>query len=183
MQQNIEWNGVYNAADEYCNLDITPDEISVSSAMSGLSQGVAYEVDYTMKLTPDWQIKSVQTIARLNGDMTIVKLENDGNGKWIKDDEPAPEFDGCMYVDISLTPFTNSLPINHLKIKDGESQIVKVLYFDVMESKIEAKEQKYTRLSETEYKFENVPNDFEVVITVDASGMVVDYPELFKRKA
>ena len=32
-----------------------------------------------------------------------------------------------------------------------------------------------------EYKFENVPNDFEAIITVDEWGLVVNYPELFVR--
>lgn len=182
MQQNIEWTGFYNAADEYCTLDITPDEITVSSSMTGLSEGKAYEVDYIMKLTPDWDVRYVETTARLNGDMTTVKLKSDGKGSWTKDGEPAPELDECMYIDISLTPFTNSLPINHLDMKDGEPQKIRVVYFDVMEGNIQCKEQQYTKLSDTEYKFETIPKDFEVIITVDASGMVTHYPELFKRK-
>jgi uncharacterized protein len=42
-------------------------------------------------------------------------------------------------------------------------------------------QQKYTRLSPTNYKYENVPNDFESVIAVDDLGLVVEYPGLFKR--
>jgi hypothetical protein len=32
-------------------------------------------------------------------------------------------------------------------------------------------------------KYENVPNDFEALITVDLDGLVVDFPELFTRTA
>lgn len=43
--------------------------------------------------------------------------------------------------------------------------------------------QKYTKLSDSEYLYENVPNDFEAKIQVDEFGLVVDYPMLFVRKS
>lgn len=41
--------------------------------------------------------------------------------------------------------------------------------------------QKYKRLSNNKYKYENIPNDFEAVILVDQEGFIIDYPGLFKR--
>ncbi|PRD47727.1 putative glycolipid-binding domain-containing protein [Sphingobacterium haloxyli] len=49
------------------------------------------------------------------------------------------------------------------------------------QGKITAREQKYWRLSAEKHKYENVPNDFEAIITIDKSGLVVSYPELFER--
>ncbi len=43
--------------------------------------------------------------------------------------------------------------------------------------------QKYTRLSDTIYDYQNGPNDFEVKIQVDEFGLAVDYPSLFVRTA
>ncbi len=91
------------------------------------------------------------------------------------------EFKGCIDIDISLTPFTNSLPINRLQWRLNKPQQIKVLFLDILSQEILAVQQRYTKLSETEYKFENVPNDFEAIINVDDSGMVVNYPELFVR--
>jgi hypothetical protein len=80
-----------------------------------------------------------------------------------------------------LTPFTNTLPINRLKLSEKEGEQIMVLYVDVLGRKIMPVRQKYTRLSQNSYKYENVPNDFEAVIAVDELGLVVDYPGLFKR--
>lgn len=111
------------------------------------------------------------------------KFEGDGNGNWTTGGNPADEFQGCIDIDIPLTPFTNTLPINRLKLIPESSRQIRVLYLDVLEQRISAVKQQYTRLSDTEYQYENVPNDFEATITVDASGFVVDYPQLFVRTA
>jgi hypothetical protein len=56
-----------------------------------------------------------------------------------------------------------------------------VIYCDILKRQIKPVHQKYTCLSNTKYRYENVPNDFEVTIEVDESGLVVDYPSLFLR--
>ena len=94
-----------------------------------------------------------------------------------------PAFKGCIDIDISLTPLTNSLPINRLQLKQNEAQEIKVIYFDLLAQQIKPATQKYTRLKDLSYRYENVPNDFEAVIQVDASGFVADYPTLFMRTA
>ena len=60
---------------------------------------------------------------------------------------------------------------------------IQVIYLDLLEQKITPVKQKYTRLSKTEYHYENVPNDFEAKIEVDELGFVVDYPSLFVRSS
>jgi hypothetical protein len=67
-------------------------------------------------------------------------------------------------------------------LKKGEERIIKVIYIDLLGNRISAVEQKYIRLSETDFKYENVPNDFEATIKVDEQGLVLDYPLLFERK-
>lgn len=99
------------------------------------------------------------------------------------DGRSALQFDGCLDVDIPLTPFTNTLPIRRLGLRVGETREIGVIYCDVLEEQIRPVRQRYTRISGTEYHYENVPNDFEATIVVDESGLVVDYPELFVRTA
>jgi uncharacterized protein len=99
---------------------------------------------------------------------------------WIDFEHP---FKGCLDVDIPLTPFTNSLPINRLQLALGEARQIRVIYLDLLERRIVPVNQKYIRLSRTEYHYENVPNDFEARIKVDDAGLVVDYPGLFVRTA
>jgi hypothetical protein len=81
------------------------------------------------------------------------------------------------------TPFTNTLPVKRLKLKQDQSQEIQVIYCDLLNGQISPVRQKYTCLSKTRYQYENVPNDFEATIEVDEAGLVVDYPFLFYRTA
>jgi hypothetical protein len=64
----------------------------------------------------------------------------------------------------------------------GAQKQIRVLYLDLLEGQIIPVTQQYTRLSESQYHYQNVPNDFEANITVDDAGLVIDYPSLFMRR-
>lgn len=110
----------------------------------------------------------------------ILEKENDC---WLLNNIKVNEFNGCFDVDISLSPFTNSLPVNRLKLLNNQQKKIKVIYIDILEEQLKPAEQIYKRLFETKYLYQNVPNDFEAEIEVDESGFVINYPSLFKRTA
>ena len=68
-------------------------------------------------------------------------------------------------------------------MQTNESREINVIYFDILNDEIRSVTQRYTRLSERKYRFENVPNDFKADIEVDELGFVIDYPQLFVRSA
>jgi hypothetical protein len=86
-------------------------------------------------------------------------------------------------IDVSLTPFTNTLPINRLKLKDNEQKVIEVVYFDILEKEIKPVKQIYTRLGSDHYLYENYDKSFKADIKIDEQGLVVEYPELFEMTA
>ena len=54
--------------------------------------------------------------------------------------------EGCEYVDISQTPFTNTLPIKRLGLMPGESAEICVAYFEGAELQPWTKPRRYTCL-------------------------------------
>ena len=95
----------------------------------------------------------------------------------------AEQFKNCIDVDIAVTPFTNTLPIRRLQLQPNQPQQIQVIYCDILNQVIKPVSQQYIRLSNNEYHYENIPNDFEATIKVDESGFVIDYPGLFVRTA
>jgi len=183
MQTNLLWTGREYYSLENCLVNTTDEGTVINSLIVGKYKETIYRVEYEIYTNKDWQVVSF-ALSGMHNDQTLHwKLESDGNGHWTKEGRPADEFKGCIDIDIPLTPFTNSLPINRLKLKQGSAQQIRVLYLDVLEQRISVVRQQYMRLSDTEYHYENIPNDFEATITVDASGFVVDYPQLFVRTA
>lgn len=86
-----------------------------------------------------------------------------------------------MDVDVSVTPFTNTLPIRRLQLVVGKSSEVRVVYVEAPEVQLTASTQRYIRLGERYYRFESLEVDFTADLPVDREGLVLDYPGLFRR--
>lgn len=183
MQHNILWSGREYHSLENCLLNVSTKGVEINSTIVGSYQETVYQVDYQIRTNERWETVMLEFSARLNFLKQSVRIERDGVGNWILNGNPAGTFKDCLDVDIPLTPFTNTLPIRRLRFAKDESHEIKVIYCDILEGKIIPIRQKYTRLSSTEYHYENVPNDFEATIVVDQFGLVVNYPELFVRSA
>jgi hypothetical protein len=181
MKTNILWKGLLYNSLENCLVSTTAEETEVNSVIIGIYDNKIFKVEYLIRLNGSWQTIFCELRIQFADEINSLNFQSDGKGKWIMNGSVAQQFNGCTDIDISLTPFTNTLPVNRLKLKENENRLIKVVYIDVLNQQIKPLQQRYTKLSPREYKYENVPNDFEAVITVDEFGLVVNYPELFVR--
>lgn len=164
---------------EHCSVQTVGRDIKVISTIVGCYLGKIYKVDYAIQLNKAWETLSFKIGCNHPHEFFTISYESDGTGNWIHDDKDQHQFKGCIDIDIPLTPFTNTLPIRRLQLREGEQAEIQVLYLDLLAQEIRPVQQKYQRLSTDIYHYENVPNDFEANIRVDEFGFVVDYPTLF----
>jgi len=120
-------------------------------------------------------------VAAPDSERPVLELLADGEGHWKgRGGEPAPELDGCIDVDISATPFTNTLPIRRLGLKPGEFEELTVTSIRIPELLVGPERQRYGCLeAQTDgglYRFEALPSGFTAELPVDAEGLVIDYP-------
>jgi len=87
----------------------------------------------------------------------------------------------CIDVDIMGMTFTNTLPIRRLQLKVGASAQIAAAFVVVPDLVTRRERQRYTRLSENEYRYEGLGTGFTSVLTVDDEGIVIDYPQLSRR--
>ncbi len=182
MQTNILWKGIEYESLENCLIRTTEEGTEISSTIVGQYEGKVYLIDYQIRANTAWETVFVSIESRINFRTQHWQFEGDCQGNWRKNGKAVAPYGGCIDVDIPVTPFTNTLPINRLKLTIGESRLIKVIYLDVLTDEFKPVQQKYTRLKEDVYHYENVPNDFEAEIIVDKQGLVVDYPQLFTRR-
>lgn len=182
MQTTILWRGLEYSSLENCLLTVGGDVITANAAISGSYRDKKYRITYTIMASPQWEVLSFALDSQINGREENIAFEGDGKGNWKTGGNAADQFAGCIDIDISLTPFTNTLPILRLNLAVKQAKEIQVLYLDVLNGKIKPVRQKYTRVSGDKYLYENIPNDFEALITVDEQGLVVDYPGLFTGK-
>ena len=115
-------------------------------------------------------------------------LNSDGEGNWSDaSGQSIPELEGCTDVDLSATPFTNTLPIRRLDLGEGGSSEIAVVYVDVPDMRLDVSRQRYTCLERNAdgglYRYEDRGSfrGFTADLPVDADGLVLDYPGIFRR--
>ena len=181
MYKNFLWTGREYYSLENCIVKSVSDGFEVDSVIVGKYQGEIYRVQYTIHLNEAWFTTSVEALCIHKEIEKRYILEADTRGHWKLNGQPTSAFNGCLDIDIPVTPFTNSLPVNRMQLTPGNEAEISVIYIDLLNSSVRPLKQKYKRISDTVYHYENIPNDFEADITVDDNGFVIDYPGLFFR--
>ncbi len=157
-----------------------PTGFVVESAVLATVDGEPIAVTYRIECDPVWRVTKAE-IAHV-GDGRKIELASDGAGNWIDGAGVAqPQLRGAIDIDISVTPFTNTLPIRRLDLKQGEQAEILAAYIQLPGLDIMTDRQRYTRLNASHYRYESVDSDFTRDIEVDGRGMVLTYPGLFRR--
>ncbi|GAA4926204.1 putative glycolipid-binding domain-containing protein [Mucilaginibacter defluvii] len=165
---------------EHCLVTASATDITISSTIAGTVNEQAFEVNYSLLLDSGWNCKEVYIEYISDGTPRSWHYVNIAGG-WLGGTDTQPLHCDCIDVDISVTPFTNSLPFNRLKLQPGQTAQIEVLYFDVMAHSVFTTTQKYTCINEQTYKFEVADGSFAAELTIDSDGMVTSYPGLFER--
>src|SRR5215472_13406390 len=87
---------------------------------------------YHIICDPAWRVRRL--VVELIGDDRVLQLSSDGQGHWLDARaNPLPELDEAIDVDLSISPFTNTLPIRRLDIQTGQSVEIAAAYIRVPE--------------------------------------------------
>lgn len=179
MQKSIVWEGLRYDTEEHCNVNYLPDSIMVRSEIEGWADAAPLYAEYTLHLSNAWEVLELDihfTVGQVESHYHFMRNAlgwTDASGG------DCADFGDCRFVDISLTPFTNALPVNGLNFKDNAVQEISVLYVDILDNTVSRKVQRYTKLSSGAYLYENADGSFSATIHADEDGFVTDYPNLF----
>lgn len=178
FELDLRWTPAEGIGLEHCRVWEAADGIHARSVLIGEFEGFAYGASYEIQLATDWTFRSL--VVRLQ-DGRVLRLLSDGLGDWKVNGQRAPALEGCIDVDISGTPFTNTLPIRRTALLEGVPQSFTMAWvpLDTLEPFRDG--QMYTRLDPSHYRYQSADGDFEQVLTVDEDGFVIDYPTLFRR--
>jgi hypothetical protein len=166
---------------EHLVLKEGPNQIVAEAAILGTIDDRMFAARYKIICDAAWRVKKV-AINELGADLTA-ELTSDGVGNWVDGSgAPQPQLGNAVDIDISITPFTNTLPIRRLNLQRGQSQEILAVYIQLPNIAITTDRQRYTCLEPGQrYRYESVDSDFIREIEVDEHGLVVNYPGLFRR--
>jgi len=178
--KTLIWKGLYYNSLEYFQWESANNTHIFRSKIIGSSINDLWFLEYKIITDKRWLINSFEISLELNGKKSTI-IGKRAENKWFINDIENPLFTGIEFIDISITPFTNSLPINYLTLEVGESKESEVIYLDILKEEISCLKQKYHRQKKNVYTYENVQSDFKADIVVDENGLVVNYPNIFER--
>lgn len=139
-------------------------------------------VDYVIDCSAGWETRSVE-IHQVLGEKVIALSFTADRGKWSRNGAPAPELEGCTDIDLGISPSTNMLPVNRLRIPVGESREIRAAWVLFPQCTVEPAQQSYERLTPTRYRYSSVASGFTAVIDVDDVGVPIDYSGIWQRVA
>ena len=182
--RDVLWTPWQGPGLEHLRLATDEREILADGLIVGLDDGRPFRLRYAVRCDPAWRVREVG-VASLDtgGDLHLVA---DGRGAWTAaDGTPLSTLDGCLDVDLSASPFTNTLPIRRLALAPGQSADLAVAYVAVPALTVTVDPQRYrcldARADGGRYRYESLDSVFAADLPVDADGLVLDYPGLFRR--
>lgn len=185
MDRDVMWAPWGRRGLEHLHLAFLPDGVLADGLVIGVRDDQPFRAHYQIRCDGQWRVRDVRVML-LGFGPPAINVHADGEGHWTFDTgEPISDLDGCIDVDLSATPFTNTLPIRRLRLPQGMSANLLVAYITVPELQLTVERQRYTRLEARSgvelYRFEALPSGFTAELPLDTDELVIDYPHLFQR--
>lgn len=175
----IVWKGCYDSTTEYTEIS-QGESIIVRGHITGEENTIPYFVSYILHLNLQWQVQSVSLNTKSTKPLEYY-FERKNHCWYDKEGNEIPALKDCIDIDISLTPFTNTLPVRRLNLSAGSTEDIRVLYFKLPEGEFCAMEQRYTNIDGRFYKYENIDGGYAAMLELDEEGMVIFYPGRWQR--
>ena len=184
MNKEVWWTALDEPGLEHLKFRHDGENLIAESTLLKVENGKPFELFYQISIDAEWRVREVEVVLQTDANRRI-KLFADGAGNWTDaaTGNDLPEFSGCYEIDISATPFTNTLPVKRGDFKTGTAIDISVVYFLIPEMRVERSEQRYTALAADYYKFEEngLFKGFSADIKFDSDNLVIEYPNLFRR--
>lgn len=186
MNRDVYWTPAARVGTESLHLIEDSAGVDAESVVVSSIDGESFRVRYEVECDRHYRVQRVK-VSTLGREPKSISLRADREGNWTDGQgETMSRLDGCTDVDISVTPFTNTLPIRRLELDQSESTEIEAIYISAPELRVETTTQKYTCLDPLNedggrYRYESVSTGFKAELPIDSDGLVIDYPELFDR--
>lgn len=169
----ILWQDLTTGGLDRCALETDAHGGQLRGTVLLSARGAPVEVRYRVGVDPDWHTRQVELTVEGVGPLQTLRVEADGQGGWWCDGAEIKELEGCLDVDLAMTPSTNTLPLRRLQPRPGQVADVRAAWLAFPELTWSASEQTYECLAAHRYLFRS--GTFSAELLVDEDGLVLDY--------
>lgn len=155
----------------------------ISGSVMIAEQGAPLRVEYRIICDRNWNTRAVDVEQVWRGARHALRLERDTGGRWRRDGEGTGDLAGCTDVDLEVTPATNALPVNRLRLAVGERREILAAWVRFPSLRVVSARQSYERLAEARYRYTSLDSGFTAVVEVDADGLPTEYEGIWRQIA
>ncbi len=172
----IRWRGLDGPGLEVLRLTRGGDGIGARSALVHAGPR-PFALEYEWDLDAGWRTRSLRL--RVTEDHVRESvIERAGDARWRVNGLPRPDLDGCEEVDLSPTPFCNTLALRRLDPRPGEPGTLTALYLALPDLDPTPSAQRYEWMGFVDL---GANPGFRARLAVDADRLVLTYEGLFER--
>src|SRR5215470_2149903 len=173
LKRVVLWKNLLLGGTDYCALWHTPEGWRLKGTVVGVLEDrrpvlATYEVHCDEK----WRTHRVQVERTIGTDVKMLSLIVESRGVWRSSGQEVREAEGCVDVDLALTPATNTLPIRRLDLPIGRTESLVAAWVKLPDLAVQRLPQRYTRLTKDTYRYES-NTGFSAKVAVDDLGLAV----------
>ena len=177
----IFWQRVQGTGLERFELIRIADGWTLRGTILALDEQGPAQADYEIFCDAGWRTRRADVRVRQGDEERSLRLAVE-DGRWIADGNELEAVQGCIDVDLSWSPSTNTLPIRRLSLEVGESSgPVTAAWIRFPAWTIEPLPQEYERLAERRYRYSSRGGAFTAELEVDEDDLVIDYEGIWRR--
>jgi len=184
LDRHFFWASANESGMEHLHFHDTESGYLADAFLLRLLNGHPLRLHYRLVCDKDWRTREVFVQLLSRPDQEIA-LQADGKGNWSSQHQPFESLNGCLDIDISATPFTNTLPIRRLNLPPGGSAMIDVAYVAIPDLQVKKVSQRYAcrekNANGSIYEYRGLSTGFEAELTMDQDGFVINYPAVFTR--
>ncbi len=170
--KEIFWKNLENTAIESAKL------VKFSQFLWYYSSTIVTKSDtYTLIIYYDYNGLVKEFSIKENTQLIFTGSKNDN---WLINGDTLSNSQHVNFINISLTPFTNTLPIMFMKNNHTEKEVFPMLFLDVVNHKFKILQQQYTLTDET-VLYENLESNYTNTLIIDKDNLILEYPNAFTR--
>lgn len=143
----------------------------------GIIQANNCGVRYKIIMDLSWKVLQVSIEMLSSPGLSFQLIRGLGNSWFNESGRELKALQGAEEIDISLTPFTNTIVMRKMSFQ--HTKTVQVILISIPELCFKVVDQKYTIMDRETVKYENFSTNFSSLLNVDDLGFVVNYPGMF----
>ena len=176
---DIFWRRLDGPGHDACRLERDDAGWLINGMAVFREEGKASALRYQVRSTEDWVTREARISGWSGADPIDLVVEHLAGDKWRMNGTHIGAVKGCKDVDLGFTPATNTLAIRRLDLAPGAHAETTAAWLDPADWTLKPLTQTYTRSGDATYDYTSPAHGFEARLTVDAHGLVSDYPGLW----